>query len=81
MRLIRSILLGMTAMTTLGMASMVSAEKADNKTKDKAAETQTATSASDDVLKPAEATSEGSVTVKGQTIRYQAVSGTLLVHP
>ncbi|AEI36945.1 S10 family peptidase [Zymomonas mobilis] len=78
MRLSRSILLSLTALSAFITTTSVQADNTAAKEKEKAPATPTV---AEDKLVPTRSFSDGTVTVKGQSINYQAVAGTLIVHP
>lgn len=70
----RAIVLGLVAMVVLGVTALIAV--ADSAPPEKAP-----TAAAGKYFKPEESTTNGSVTIDGRIITYQAVAGTLVVHP
>jgi carboxypeptidase C (cathepsin A) len=65
---------------TVAMSSASMAAPAAN-TADKPADTEKSDGGKFEPFKPESSTSSGTVTVNGQAIAYQAITGTLIVHP
>src|SRR5437016_9948838 len=70
----RAIALGLVALAVLGVTALIAV--ADTTPADK-----TPVAAAGKYFKPEESISASSVTVDGRIISYQAVAGTLVVHP